>query len=331
MESLNYSDKYWNYSYVGKMPIKKVLVLAVYILAVFSCALSAQNDSVDSDADTQTQSSAKSASQDTQLQKDATINNHFNEIFTEFVDESGMVNYSSLRRKRSKLFSVIRRIEDLKIAEYNTWTSEEQTAFWINTYNICTLHLIIENYPIQPSRLKLIFYPASSIMQIKNAWTQNFFNIMGREYTLKEIEQNLPLLYDDPKVFLALSYASCSSAPLRNEAYLGHKLEIQLEDQARRFAAMPQTFTTDDNEKIIYITDVFNWYKKSFKQVYSTNTRFRTRSEDIRAYFNFLSQYLPENDRYILDKTEYDVEFARYDWRLNETKEEITPQNNNAN
>ena len=86
-------------------------------------------------------------------------------VFNEgFVSAEGMVDYGSLRRKRSDLFNAVRILENLHPAVLMSMGREERIAFWINTYNTCTLKLIIDNYPIQP-KWYMILYPNNSVMQ----------------------------------------------------------------------------------------------------------------------------------------------------------------------
>ena len=67
------------------------------------------------------------------------------DILKTFVDDKGMVDYKTLSRKRLKLKKLLSEFAKLKTADYNSWTKEDKIAFWINTYNLQMLKIIIDN------------------------------------------------------------------------------------------------------------------------------------------------------------------------------------------
>lgn len=234
----------------------------------------------------------------------------------EFIDDSGAVDYKLLRRKRSQLYSIVREFEVLDVQEYLTWETEDQTAFWINVHNILTLKLITDNYPIEPSRLKMIFYPANSIMQITGARQSNYYNVMGREYSLEEIEENVLELYKDPRVLFALNYAAWGSAPLRNEQYTGKKLETQLDNQVRKMLGRRNGFFIDKSE--LNLTPIFDWNIKAFVEFYGTNIKYRAHTEQTRAIFNFIEKFKGVGWSNVLESDKFKLKYQNFDWRLNE-------------
>ena len=243
-------------------------------------------------------------------------------IFTTYVDKEGNVDYKSLRRKRILLIGAARAFEDLHPAEFMSWSAKEKKAFWINAYNLFTLKLIIDNYPIEPHWILRMRYPDNSIMQISNAWTDNYFTVMGLEYSLREIEREVLLeRFKDLRVCFALSYASMSSAFLRNEAYHAEKLDEQLDEQVKKYLANPRGLKFDHSNRIIYLSSLFNLYKDYFvKSEYAKIKKFREQQPNIRAYLNFTTKYMrPEEVKYVEAKT-YTVKFQIYDWHLNEKK-----------
>lgn len=249
---------------------------------------------------------------------DTTINNRFNEVFKNFVDENGMVDYGHLRCKRSVLISLMRELRSIEVEEYLTWEYQEQVAFWVNAHNVSVLKLVIDNYPIKASKLRMIFYPAASIMQIKGFQTEYFITIMGREYNLKELEEYIVKLYEDPRIRFAISKGSFSSPLLRNEAYLGHILEKQIDDQIKKYLETPYGIEINNDDEIIYLSSLFSNHKEEFTKNYKTNEKYRTRDSAIRAYFNFIFEYTPNNKKRPLINESYEVKFMQYDWRLND-------------
>lgn len=239
-------------------------------------------------------------------------------VFTNYVDKSGNVDYKTLRRKRADLIRAAREFSNVHPAKYLQWSKSEKTAFWINAYNIFTLKIVIDNYPIKPHPLKII-YPRNSIIHISDPWNKEYFDVMGIQYTLREIEREIVLQkFKDPRTCFAFSYSTMGGAFLRNEPYSAEKLEQQLDDQVRKFVNSPRGLRIDQNNKIIKLSDIFNWYKKDFIAKYGDMKKFRDRSEPIQAYFNFMEKYLSEEEVRCLESSDYTVEFLKYDWQLNE-------------
>jgi hypothetical protein len=241
-----------------------------------------------------------------------------NFIFTTYVDKKGLVDYDTLRRKRLDLIAAAKEFENIKPLDMMAWSNNEKIAMWINAYNIFTLKLIVDNYPIQP-RWYMITYPDDSIMQIPGAWTKQYFKVMGIEYTLREIEREILLArFKDPRVCFALSYATMGGAILRNEAYLPEKLDEQLDEQVKKYLAIPKGFRLDHTNKIIFLSNVFSTNKEAFIEKYASIKKYRTRKPHIRACLNFLAEYVQPDDLKYLESEQYSVKFIEYDWHLNE-------------
>ena len=239
-------------------------------------------------------------------------------IFKTYVDEQGLVDYKTLRRKRAQLIDAARKFDQVHPAQLMSWSDNEKISFWINAHNIFTLKLIIDNYPIEP-RWYLINYPDSSIMQIVGGRDKTFFRIIGMEYTLREIEKEILMArFDNPKICFALSYASMGGAYLRNEPYYPDKLDRQLDEQVEKFLSSPRGLKIDRAGKIIFLSDIFNWYKKVFVANYGSIKKFRNREPHIQAYLNFIVDYVSPEKAGFFGLDNYKVEFQLYDWHLNE-------------
>ncbi len=239
-------------------------------------------------------------------------------VLATFVDKHGKVDYYNLRRKRSKLIAATRAFSEIDPVEYFQWSDNEKIAFWINAYNILTLSLVVENYPIKPLWWR-ITYPPNSIIHIPGAWTKKYFDVMGIEYTLREIEREILMArFKDPRICFTFSYATLGGALLRNEPYYPNKLDEQLDDQVKKFLATPQGLTIDHQEEIVRLGDIFNWYKGDFIEEYGDIKRFRDRPAHIQAYLNCIVKYISSDNLKYIESKDYDVKFIKYDWRLNE-------------
>ena len=244
------------------------------------------------------------------------------DILNNLVDEDGMVDYRALRRKRLELKKLLNEFDELDPNEYNSWPKEDKIAFWINAYNIQILNIMVDNYPIQASRILSLFWGPYSIRHIKGIWTEYKFMVMDEEFTLREIQQRFfHKEFDEPRIYFALSYASLSSPPLRNEPYYGYKLCEQLENQTRRFLSSGRAFKIDRDKQTVYLSVILQstWHGQEFIGKFGTDKKFKDQQPATRAVLNFITNYLSEQDVSFLEVGNYSVEYMKYDWTLNDS------------
>ena len=245
------------------------------------------------------------------------------EVLKNFVDDKGMVDYTTLRRQRLKLKALLREFENLEPNEYRTWTKENKIAFWLNAYNIQMLKIITDNYPIQSSRI-LRLYPGwgpNSILHIKGIWTDYKFLVMDEEFTLSEIDKRFfRKECDDPRIFFAVSKDSLSSPPLRNEPYYGHRLNKQLDDQVKRFLSSPLALKIDTEKQRVYLSSLFqsSSYGKEFMSKFAIDKKFKDHEPTTRAVLNFITNYVSRDKVSFLEVGNYSVKYMKYDWTIND-------------
>jgi hypothetical protein len=235
------------------------------------------------------------------------------------VDSEGMVDYSNLSANRRTLDKFVERLGQLSPERYTRWQREEKIAFWINAYNALTLLAIVDNYPIKSSFLTSIIYPKNSIRQISGVWDNLQFEVIGKQLTLDEIEHEiLRKEFDEPRIHVALVCAAKSCPPLRQEPFVGGKLNEQLDDQTRRLLADQSKFRIDRTSNSVSLSKIFEWFGNDFENRYGTDRLFQGHSSPNRAVLNFLRDYLPLADRTYLENTDFRLRFLDYDWSLNE-------------
>jgi len=250
------------------------------------------------------------------------------DIFENFVDEDGMVDYQQLKSEKTKISEILNHFDAFDSKIYKSWPEEEKIAFWLNAYNIKLLDIIIDNYPIESYRILRVFWPATSIRHIPPRsrigtakWEEYKFIVMDEEFNLLEIERRfLRKEFDEPRIFLAMSQASLSGPPLCNEPYYGHSLSEQLDEQVKKFLSNQRAFKIDREEKRVYLSALLepDWYGKEFINKYGTNEQFKEHPPAIRAVLNFITNYVSKQDVLFLSTKTYPIKFIGYDWSLND-------------
>ena len=242
-------------------------------------------------------------------------------ILENYVDDNGMVDYKTLKRRKPELNQLLDEFAKLDPDEYNSWPREDKIAFWLNAHNIKMLKIIVDNYPIQSQRILRVFWGPDSIRHIKGIWDKYKFIVMDEEFTLKEIERRFfRREFDEPRVFFAISHASLSSPLLRNEPYYGCRLYKQLDDQAKKFLSSPLAFRIDREKQTVYLSAMFqsSWYGKEFISKYGTDKKFKDQQLPVRAVLNLATNYISQQDVAFLEVENYSVKYMNYNWTLND-------------
>jgi hypothetical protein len=233
-----------------------------------------------------------------------------------------MVDYKLLKRKKQELNCLLDEFANLDPNVYNSWLKEDKIAFWLNAYNIELLKIIVDNYPIQSQRILRVIWGPYSIRHIDGIWDKYKFIVMEEEFTLKEVEQRFfRKEFDEPRALLALSCASLSGPPLRNEPYYGSRLNEQLDDQAKKFLANPLAFRIDRDRQIVYLSTLFHpsRYGHDFTSKYGTDKKFKDQPPFLRAVLNFATNYISRQDLFFLERKNYSIKYITYNWTLNDS------------
>ncbi len=220
------------------------------------------------------------------------LHHAFDTLLKAHVNE-GLVSYEALRKDPSSLNTYLDTLGAITRSEYDTWQEQDQLAFLLNLYNAATLKLIVEENP------------RKSIKQIGNLirgpWDQRFVQLWGKSRTLNELEHDIIRVdfLKVPETHFALVCAAIGCPPLRSEAYVGAKLETQLQHQKDLFLKDSEKNRVNTSKKTLYLSPIFKWYKKDFEKD----------SGSLQAY---LAKTWPEVD------TSWKIRYTHYDWGLND-------------
>ena len=209
----------------------------------------------------------------------------FNEVLRAYVG-NGNVNYSGI--KDDARFGDY--LHALKQARPDTFaTKAEKLAFWINTYNALAIKGILDGLSPDSFFGRITYFKTTD------------YELAGQSVNLYDLERDIIIPFNEPRIHFAIVCASLSCPKLRSEAYLAASLEQQLNDNAIDFINDPQKNRFDGVNKRAHLSKIFDWYEDDFGDI-----------------SKFASQYMPALKGVDLDSIS--VEHSSYDWKLNKTR-----------
>ena len=167
---------------------------------------------------------------------------------------------------------------------------DSQTAFYINLYNGAMLQAVFEHWPVESVK-NIGWWPFG-------IFKKSFIQQGDRKLSLDDVEKGILLKdYFDPRIHFAVNCASESCPPLRAEPFVGERLEAQLEEQTRLFAASRRAARVDRARKSVAYSSLFDWYADDFP------------GSNPAEYLNrYRAEPLP---------TDFEIGWIPYDWSLN--------------
>lgn len=189
-------------------------------------------------------------------------------------------------------------------------SDDEKLAFWINAYNIWTIKIICDNYPVKS--INDLHTGGLIIGQVLGAtvWDKKLVKINGKEMTLNNIEHDIIRKeFKEPRIHFALVCAAVSCPPLRSEAFEAARLDKQLHDQGVVFFTEKNKNSFDAGKKVAVLSKIMDWYESDF-------------GKDDAAVLLYIANFLdkPVAAAIRQDVKNWDVKYSSYDWSLNEKK-----------
>ncbi|MCY7350379.1 MAG: DUF547 domain-containing protein [Cytophagaceae bacterium] len=219
----------------------------------------------------------------------------WNSLLKKYVDNTGMVDYRSLKEKDAKTLDKYLELVSSN-APGNDWSKDEKLAYWLNAYNAFTIKQILDMYPTNS-----IIRNQLQLVSGSGPFNKKYFKIGGKDMSLNNIEQDIVRKeFNEPRIHFALVCAAISCPKLRNEAYVPAKLDAQLADQAKDFLNNPKK-NAISKEKVS-VSKIFDWYKDDFGKS----------DENVVKFINKYSSAKANGDA--------NVSYMKYDWNLNDQK-----------
>lgn len=183
----------------------------------------------------------------------------------------------------------------------------DQLAFWINAYNAYTIQLINAHGERESIRNINKSY---GVVKAYGPWKEKLARIGGKAYGLDEIEQDIiRKRYQEPRIHFALVCAAMGCPPLRGEAYVGQKIDAQLDEQAQIFLLKsPTKNRVDFASQTVYVSPIFVEFRDYIKDFGGSNA----------SVGKFIAKFYPAGpERDLLNSGAFTVVKTNYDWSLN--------------
>ena len=214
----------------------------------------------------------------------------WNALLGEFVNEKYLVDYAGLKKRGMSRLNAY--VHGLSEAGVEVVSADERKATLINAYNALTIRWLVENYPTR------------SIHSTPNPFRERRHTLGGASVSLDEIEQSLRQT-GDPRIHSVLVCASLSCPPLRREAYVGGRIDKQLDENTREWLANAELNRFDPRSAQAEVSSIFSWYE-----------------EDFAAYpgglEGFLRRYGPQETMAALGNKRLRISFLSYHWGIND-------------
>lgn len=225
--------------------------------------------------------------------------------------QASQVDYGGFLQKRAVLHTYLSQLSAVSANEFSTWSKPERLAFLINAYNAYTVDLILTRYPKLDSIKDL-----GSLLQ--SPWKKSYVPLFGKMLSLDDIEHGMirkPGDYNEPRIHFAVNCASIGCPGLLNEAYIGSKLEAQLETVTRAFLADRSRNRYNATTGRLEVSKIFDWYREDFERGWKG---WHKLDQFFTHYADSLTD-TPEAKASIIPGS-IKIKFLDYDWALNKKK-----------
>jgi hypothetical protein len=225
------------------------------------------------------------------------------DLLAKYYDPAKGMNYKALKANDKKTLDELRR--QMAQVDVTTLSREDQLAYWINLYNISTVNVVVERYPVESIRdistdpiIRLNVFKKDNVLTKKGAMSLN-------DVENEKIRES----FKDPRIHFAINCAAKSCPPIRPEPYTGAEVSNQLDDQVRKFLAGPNGVHLKKSgaELVLHVTKIMDWFKDDFETWGGGRVP-------------FLIRYVTSDKRKQIEAAgnQVDLEFDDYDWKLND-------------
>ncbi|MDO1500470.1 DUF547 domain-containing protein [Winogradskyella maritima] len=209
-------------------------------------------------------------------------------LLKKHVNASGLVDYQGFIDDTSKLQTYIDYLG--QNTPTNSWSYQEQLAYYINVYNANTIKLIVDNYPVKSIK---------DVDATISPFLKSFINLGGKELSLADVEKGILQKMNEPRIHFAINCASISCPKLMRDAYTAENVDALMEQAGKEFVNSKEN---EISSNTVRLSEIFKWYKNDFLT-------------DANSILEYVNRY---SDAKINPNAT--VEYIEYNWNLNDTK-----------
>ncbi|MBI4430470.1 MAG: DUF547 domain-containing protein [Candidatus Omnitrophica bacterium] len=176
----------------------------------------------------------------------------WSQLLSSYLDERSFVDYKSWKNNAedlARLNDLVKYFDDAEI-DFSV-RNKHHLALLINAYNAFVTAKVLKQYPLD------------NVQAVPKFFSARDYKLSGEAFSLNEIEGTIRS-FGDQRIFSALSNAVKSAPPLRKQAYTEGKIELELEEQMKRWLSNATLNEFDCSDGKIGVSPVFLWYKSDF-------------------------------------------------------------------
>ena len=208
------------------------------------------------------------------------------------VSAAGVVNYPGIKADPR----LDEYLDYLALADPAAFaTDQARLAFWINAYNALAIKGILDGLSPNGLLARVIFFRTTD------------YTLAGREINLYDLERDIIIPFNEPRIHFAINCASASCPILGAAPYVAEQLEPQLEAATRAFINDSDKNRFDLAANTASISKIFDWFEADFERA----------AGSVQKY---LAGYLADPEAALhLARDGFEVRYLDYDWSLNGT------------
>jgi len=150
-------------------------------------------------------------------------------------------------------------IADLKTTPISRYTRDEQLAYWVNLYNVLTIKVILDYYPVDSIREINISPGLFSL----GPWDKKLISIEDERLSLNDIEHRiLRPIWRDPRVHYSVNCASIGCPNLQRVAFTAANADTLLDAAAREYVNHPRGVRIENGGLIV--SSIYDWFEEDF-------------------------------------------------------------------
>ncbi|MFW9795013.1 MAG: DUF547 domain-containing protein [Candidatus Thorarchaeota archaeon] len=233
------------------------------------------------------------------------LNQNLRSIIDRYRDPQGKVSYFALIADKA-MVDYAESLADFDLSTLST--REARLAFWINSYNALSIYGVVKKLEKDPefaNRGNKSWFGRVRFFALQR------FNIGGKKYTLKTIEDNIRKDFEDPRIHFALNCSSLGCPLLKDGLYSAENIDTELDAATKLYLRSKEGLRLNKEDGVLYISMIFKWYKKDFDATGKT-------------VIEYIRDYAPDSIRDFIDEKNGKVKLRtiEYDWGLNLSEED---------